>query len=71
MPLFTDPLLSNVVFGDFQEAWQMLLRTAPRRRPSRLLVFFLSIVVVVDGQETWHLFLKAVPLRKTCHLGQC
>ena len=27
--------LSNVVGVDGQEAWQMLLRTAPRRRPSR------------------------------------
>ena len=28
--------LSNVVGVDGQEAWQMLLTTAPRRRPSRL-----------------------------------
>ena len=28
--------LSNVVVGDVQEAWQMLLRTVPRRRTSRL-----------------------------------
>ena len=28
--------LSSVVVGDLQEAWQILLRTAPRRRPSRL-----------------------------------
>ena len=28
--------LRNVVDGDNQEAWQMLLRTAPRRRPCRL-----------------------------------
>ena len=35
-PSFSCPILSNVVVGDGQEAWQMLLRTAPRRRPSRL-----------------------------------
>ena len=28
--------LSNVVVGDGQEAWHLLLMTAPRRRPSRL-----------------------------------
>ena len=28
--------LSNVVVGDGQEAWHLLVRTAPRRRPSRL-----------------------------------
>ena len=28
--------LFNVVVGDGQEAWHLLLRTAPRRRPSRL-----------------------------------
>ena len=35
-PSFSCPLLSSVVVGDGQEAWQMLLRTAPRRRPSDL-----------------------------------
>ena len=28
--------LSNVVVGDGREAWHLLVRTAPRRRPSRL-----------------------------------
>ena len=28
--------LSNVVVGDFQQAWLLLLRTSLRRRPSRL-----------------------------------
>ena len=28
--------LSSVLVGEVQEVWQMLLRTAPRRRPSRL-----------------------------------
>ena len=32
-PSFSCPLLSNVLVGDSQEAWQMLLRTAPRRKP--------------------------------------
>ena len=30
------PFLSNVVVGDGQEAWRMLLRTVPLRRTSRL-----------------------------------
>ena len=33
---FSCPLLSSVVVVDGQEAWQILLRTASRRRPSRL-----------------------------------
>ena len=48
-----------MVVDDGQEAWQMLLRSAPRRRPALLdivlyfplLVLFLSNVVVGDGQE--------------------
>ena len=32
MPSFSCPLLSIVVVGDGQKAWQMLLRTTPRRR---------------------------------------
>ena len=34
--LFVVLFSSNVEVGDFQEAWQMLLGTAPRRRPSDL-----------------------------------
>ena len=33
---FSWPLLSNVVVGDGQKAWQICVTTAPRRRPSRL-----------------------------------
>ena len=40
-PSFSCPLLSNVLMGDSQEAWQMLLRTAPRRKPSRLGIILL------------------------------
>ena len=35
-PSFSCPLMSNVVLADGHEAWQILLRTAPRRRPFRL-----------------------------------
>ena len=35
-PSFSCPLMSNVVLADGQEAWQILLRTAPRWRPFRL-----------------------------------
>ena len=35
-PSFLILFQSTVVVGDGQEAWQMLLSTAPRRRPSRL-----------------------------------
>ena len=33
---FSCPLLSDVLVFDGQEAWQVHLRTSPRRRPSRL-----------------------------------
>ena len=36
MPSFSYPLPVHVVVGDGQEPWHLLLRTAPRRRPSRL-----------------------------------
>ena len=36
MPSFSCPLPVHVVVGDGQEAWHLLLRTAPRRRLSRL-----------------------------------
>ena len=35
-PSFSCPLLSNVVVGDGQEAWHLLLRTAPRQKSFRL-----------------------------------
>ena len=36
MPSFSCPLPVHVGVGDGQEAWHLLFRTAPRRRPSRL-----------------------------------
>ena len=70
--------LSNVVVGNGQEAWQMLLRRAPRRRPALLdivlhfplLVLFLSSVRVTDGQVTSHLLLRTAPRRRPSRLGQ-
>ena len=61
MPSFSCPLPVQCGGGDSQEAWQMHLRSAPRRRPAlldivlhfHLLVLFLSNVVVGDGQEAW------------------
>ena len=73
MHSFSCPLPVQCGGGDSQEAWQMLLRSAPSRRPAlldivlhfRLLVLFLSSVLVVEGQVASHLLLRAAPHRKT------
>ena len=59
--------LSTVVMGDGQEAWHLLLRTAPRRRPSRLGQFWQKTFVDVFNKYSQH-FTTKMPFLTTSRI---